>query len=156
MSYTCGPYGQFRDASGNSYKAAVVECAWNRSWVPHVLEECVGERTGRINSFLMSPFPASHCQVVPFPPKETGILFLPEPNSSFNFNSEFASYNPQLPFTMSWPEGFCDGLQKLLLVGNVLPGTKKPQVPEIYLIGENEDYHVIHLMMDIRKETIFR
>ena len=84
------------------------------------------------------------------------MLFLPEPNSTFNFSSEFASYSPELPFKMGWPDGFCDGLQKLLLVGNVLPGSKKPQVPEIYLVGENEDYHVIHLMLDLRKEAFFR
>ena len=84
------------------------------------------------------------------------MLFLPEPNTSLILSSEFASYNPQLPFKMGWPMGFCDGLQKLLLVGKVLPGSKKPQVPEIYLVGENKDYHVIHLKLDIRNKTIFR
>ena len=57
---------------------------------------------------------------------------------------------------MAWPEGFCDGTQKLLLVANVVLNAKKPKLPEIILVGEDPDYHVIHLQLDIDNNTIYR
>ena len=65
-------------------------------------------------------------------------------------------YNPDIPLKMAWPEGFCDGTQKLLLVANVVLDAKKPRLPEIILIGEDENYHVIHLQLDIENDTIYR
>ena len=40
--YTCGPYGKFRSPEGDMYKEAVVECDWNKSWVPSQLDPCEG------------------------------------------------------------------------------------------------------------------
>ena len=40
--YTCGPYGKFKLSDGNLKDTIVSECAWNKTWVPTVLDPCQG------------------------------------------------------------------------------------------------------------------
>ena len=42
VTYTCGPYGEFQAEDGTFYKETVAECVWNKTWVPPVLDHCVG------------------------------------------------------------------------------------------------------------------
>ena len=44
VTYTCGPYGHFR-GGGGEHGEAVLECLWNQTWWPPVLEECAGTLT---------------------------------------------------------------------------------------------------------------
>ena len=139
-TYTCGPYGDFIGQDGASYGEVVAECAWNKTWVPPVLDECA----------------ATYCQVVPFPPARVGMEYVPSAESSMSFTSKYSRYNPPVPYKMSWPDGFCDGAQKLLLVGNVVKDHRRPKLPEIFLQGEKEEYHVLHLALNPEKELISR
>lgn len=41
--YTCGPYGQFQDASGMLFKELTSTCQWNKTWAPNVLDPCAGQ-----------------------------------------------------------------------------------------------------------------
>ena len=40
--YTCGPFGLFRSDEGTFRSQIVAECAWNKTWVPSVLDTCQG------------------------------------------------------------------------------------------------------------------
>ena len=86
VKYTCGPYGNFESPTGEKYSVIDSVCAWNKSWTPNVLDPCV----------------AASCQVVPFPPPETGMIFLPDPENPITLQSEFNVYNPRLPFNMKY------------------------------------------------------
>ena len=37
--YTCGPYGNFKNEEGQKYEEFITECAWNKTWMPPVLDE---------------------------------------------------------------------------------------------------------------------
>jgi hypothetical protein len=37
--YTCGPFGQFK-APGDQI---IAECAWNKTWIPSVIDICQGK-----------------------------------------------------------------------------------------------------------------
>ena len=41
--YTCGPYGNFKNAEGRKYEELTTVCAWNKTWSPPVLDECTGK-----------------------------------------------------------------------------------------------------------------
>ncbi len=43
ITYTCGPYGKFQGKDGKAYKDFTSVCAWNKTWVPQVLDQCVGK-----------------------------------------------------------------------------------------------------------------
>ena len=44
VTYTCGPSFFFRTPQGDMYKEAAVECVWNKTWVSHKLDQCVGKK----------------------------------------------------------------------------------------------------------------
>ena len=74
--YTCGPYGNFLSPDGLLYEELVAVCAWNKTWVPSVLDTCA----------------ATSCQEIPFPPKETGLVYTPDEKN----NITLASGEPRL------------------------------------------------------------
>lgn len=64
--------------------------------------------------------------MIPFPPREIGLVYTPDEKNNISLASEFAIYNPELPLGMRFPgPQFCDGSgQRLLVVGTVPPDSK--------------------------------
>ena len=69
--YTCGPYGNFLSPDGLLYEELVAVCAWNKTWVPSVLDTCA----------------ATSCQEIPFPPKEIGLVYTPDEKNNITLAS---------------------------------------------------------------------
>ena len=86
--YTCGPYGSFQAADGSLYEELSAVCAWNQTWSPAVLDPCG----------------ATSCQQIPFPPKQTGLVYLEDPENPLSPPGSTV-YNPTLPFEMAFPGG---------------------------------------------------
>ena len=40
--YSCGPYAMFQRSDGTQYKEAVLNCSWNKTWNPPLLDYCQG------------------------------------------------------------------------------------------------------------------
>jgi hypothetical protein len=136
--YTCGPYGNFLTPDGTLYEELVARCAWNKTWVPAVLPDCG----------------ATSCQQVLFPPKKTGLQFLPDAKNSLAPSSEFSQYNPSLPLVMKFPgPDFCDGDGKMLVVGKIPLDAKK--LPEIVFRGNGSD-EAFHIQIDSELEFVSR
>ena len=103
-------------------------CEWDREWFPLQLDPCV----------------ATSCQTIPFPPKETGLVHLEDPNNPIMLASEFTLYDASLPLKMKFPgPQFCGDGQILLLVGRVPEDSKAPL--EVIFQGEGgrEAFHVV-------------
>jgi hypothetical protein len=66
--YTCGPYGRFLSSEGTIYEKLVSSCAWNKTWIPSVLDNCA----------------ATSCQVIPFTPKGIGLQYTPDEKKPFH------------------------------------------------------------------------
>ena len=58
--YTCGPYGNFRNAEGQMYEELITECAWNKTWAPSVLDECTGTKKSSLDNPIIFLFNLSH------------------------------------------------------------------------------------------------
>jgi hypothetical protein len=70
--YTCGPYGKFQATPTSPlYEEQDSVCAWNKSWVPEVLPDCV----------------STSCPDVPFPPSFTGLIYRPDAKNNITLNS---------------------------------------------------------------------
>ena len=112
-------------------------CSWNKSWTPHILDPCV----------------ATSCQVVPFPPRETGLIFQPDPENPITLQSEFNVYNPRLPFNMKYPSDFCgDNGNILMIVGSIPARSRKPL--EVYFYNGTDE--AFHILVDIENNVIQR
>ena len=156
ISYTCGPFGNFQNGTGAKYPELVSSCAWNKTWVPSVLDPCV----------------ATSCQVIPFPPPETGLMYQPEDENSISFQSEFMVYNPRLPFVMRFPGAqFCDGNGDIMMVVGTYPSVnillclrnrnvtihfqKKKKPFEVVFSTESID-EAYHVSVDVKNEVVQR
>ena len=136
--YTCGPYGNFLSPEGDLYEELVAECAWNQTWLPSSLPPCG----------------ATSCQEVPFPPKSTGLEFVPDAKNSLTPASKFSMYNPSLPLKMKFPgDDFCDGEGKMLVVGKI-PADGE-DVPEIIFQGNGTD-EAFHVQINHEQEFVAR
>jgi hypothetical protein len=71
VSYTCGPYGRFQGPGNTQYETVTATCAWNMSWVPEVVPNCV----------------ATSCPQIPFPPSSTGLVFKPDARNNMTLRS---------------------------------------------------------------------
>lgn len=72
---------------------------------------------------------ASSCQIVPFPPKEIGMVYTPDEKNNMSLASQFSKYSPDIPFEMGFPtDGICNS-KKLLIVG--IMAEKVKQNPEV-------------------------
>ncbi len=49
----------------------LVECAWNKSWVPAALPNCA----------------AKACQDIPFPPEKLGLIYKPDEKNNMTLTS---------------------------------------------------------------------
>ena len=125
--YTCGPYGNFLSSDGSLYEELVAQCEWNMSWSPSSLPACA----------------ATSCQEVPFPPRATGLQFVPDAENSLAPASQFSQYNPSLPLVMAFPGAdFCSGEAKMLVVGKIpLDGDEPPDLV-FRGPGSEEAFHV--------------
>ena len=134
ISYTCGPFGNFQNGTGAKYPELISSCAWNKTWVPSVLDPCV----------------ATSCQVIPFPPAEIGMEYSPDENNRITLASQFNIYNPKLPLNMKFPgPEFCsDNGDIMMIVGSV------PEVRNIlYLLISSERFSYISFHFLERKKT---
>ena len=100
VTYTCGPYGNFQNDLGETYKYLESVCSWNRSWTPSELDPCV----------------ATSCQVIPFPPRDIGLQHMEDPMNPIIIESEFTIYNPKIPMTMNFPKTFCSNNGDVMMV----------------------------------------
>ena len=105
ITYTCGPYGNFEDPGGNKYNLIDSVCAWNKSWTPSQLDPCV----------------AASCQVIPFPPEDTGMIFQPDPANPITLVSDYTVYNPKLPMEMAFPGDFCGDNGNIMMIVGIVP-----------------------------------
>ena len=106
----------------------VLHCSWDRTWSPPALDPCA----------------ATACQQIPFPPKETGLVHLEDPDNPITLASEFTLYDVSLPLKMKFPGDFCgDEGRIMLVVGSIPSGGKNPL--EIIFQGEGpkEAFHVL-------------
>ena len=110
--YTCGPYGNFLDSDGFLYENLISTCSWDRTWSPPELDPCA----------------ATSCQTIPFPPKKTGLVHLPDPDNPITLQSEYNVYNPKLPLTMGFPGDFCGDNGNLMMIVGSVP---KVWIPEL-------------------------
>ena len=136
--YTCGPYGNFLSPEGDLFEELTAFCAWNQTWIPSSLPPCG----------------ATSCQEVPFPPKSTGLEFVPDAKNSLTPASKFSMYNPSLPLKMKFPgEDFCDGEGKMLVVGKIPVDAE--DVPEIIFQGNGTD-EAFHVQINHELEFVQR
>ena len=137
--YTCGPYGNFLDSNGFLYENLISTCSWDRTWSPPVLDPCA----------------ATSCQTIPFPPKKTGLVHLPDPNNPITLASEFTLYDVSLPLKMKIPDDLCgDEGQIMLIVGRIPSESKKPL--EIIFLGSESPKEAFHVLVDPVQEFIQR
>ena len=111
ITYTCGPFGNFKGEDGERYTELTSYCAWNKTWTPSELDPCV----------------AASCQVIPFPDPGTGLVYQPEEGSSLSLQSEFTVYNPRIKptFQMNFPgPDFCKGNGDIMLIVGTYPMVK--------------------------------
>ena len=102
--------------------------SWDRTWSPPALDPCA----------------ATACQQIPFPPKETGLVHLTDPENPITLASEFTLYDVALPLKMKFPGDFCgDQGRIMLVVGSIPSGSKDPL--EIIFQGQGlkEAFHVL-------------
>ena len=137
--YTCGPYGNFLDNNGFLYEELISTCSWDRTWSPPVLDPCA----------------ATSCQTIPFPPKKSGLVHLPDPNNPITLASEFTLYDVSLPLKMTIPDDLCgDEGQIMLVVGRIPTESKKPL--EIIFLGSESPKEAFHVLVDPVQEFIQR
>ena len=130
-------------------------CGWNKSWVPSELDPCV----------------ATSCQVIPFPPPETGMVFQQDPENPITLQSQYNVYNPRLPMDMGFPPDFCgDNGNIMMIVGSVpqvihdfklqqriLSYFQKSRKPlEVIFMGENGFDESFHMLVDIPNDVVKR
>ena len=73
-------------------------------------------------------------QVIPFPPDGTGMIYQPDPENPMTVTSDFAVYNPRLPFTMNFPgPEFCSDKGDLMMVVGTTPWVSSQKNPSILL-----------------------
>ena len=126
--YTCGPYGNFIGGDGEMYETTISKCEWNKTWTPSVLDPCV----------------AKSCPVIPFPPDETGMILLQDPDNVITLESASAKYSPRIPAAVLFPGAeMCTDGGVFMVVGTIPELSKKPL--EIIFTGEglNEAFHVV-------------
>ena len=63
--------GILRNKYGDSMSLCLVECGWNKSWVPDVLPSCA----------------AKACPDIPFPPKKLGLVYSPDERNNMTLVS---------------------------------------------------------------------
>ena len=68
------------------YETTISKCEWNKTWTPSVLDPCV----------------AKSCPVIPFPPDETGMILLQDPDNVITLESASAKYSPRIPAAVHW------------------------------------------------------
>ena len=91
---------------GTKVEIIVSECAWNKTWVPEKLPSCV----------------ATSCQVIPFPPDDTGMIYKVDPDNPLTIASDYAIYSPRLPYTMNFPgPEFCSDKGETMMVVGTTP-----------------------------------
>ena len=61
------------------------------------------------------------CQVIPFPPEDTGMIFQPDPANPITLVSDYTVYNPKLPLTMAFPEDFCGDNGNIMMIVGIVP-----------------------------------
>ena len=126
--YTCGPYGNFQRPDGSLYEYLVSTCTWDRTWYPPVLEPCA----------------ATSCQLVPFPPKDTGLVHLPDSENPITLESEFTIYDVTLPQKMNFPGDFCGGEGRIMLVVGRFPLESRHPLEIVFRgAGKREAFHVL-------------
>lgn len=126
--YTCGPYGNFQREDGSLYEYLVSKCTWGRTWDPPVLEPCA----------------ATSCQLVPFPPKATGLVHLPDVENPITLESEFTIYDVSLPQKMNFPSDFCGAEDRIMLVVGRFPLENKSPLEIIFRgAGKREAFHLL-------------
>ena len=137
--YTCGPYGRFLSNEGTLYSELISVCAWNKTWVPSVLDQCV----------------ATSCPVIPFPPRTIGLHYTPDTKNNISLASEFSVYNPDIPLEMSFPgPQFCgDNQEQMLVVGTIPLQGEEP--PEIIFAGEGLD-EAFQVRIDTDRQVVSR
>ena len=103
-------------------------CSWDRTWSPPALDPCA----------------ATACQQIPFPPKETGLVHLADPDNPITLASEFTLYDVSLPLKMKFPLDFCgDQGRIMLVVGSIPSGSKDPLEIIFQGSGTKEAFHVL-------------
>lgn len=114
-------------------------CVWNKTWSPPALRPCI----------------ASSCPIIPFPPKFTGLTFVPSPENDFSLVSEFSQYNPKLPVTIPFPEDACgrEGFG-VMVVGKI--NSDKEESSADFVFKTTNDDEAYHVAIALGYNTIFR
>ncbi|TRY71058.1 hypothetical protein TCAL_16418, partial [Tigriopus californicus] len=91
VDYSCGPFAKFvnRD-TGQKYDYASMECLWNKTWNNLLNDRCVW----------------SHCNLIPEPPMETKLKFVPETGTDLPLSTDHAKYNWSIPGQVQIPYSF--------------------------------------------------
>ena len=137
ITYTCGPIGNFQTSEDTLYEELVAVCGWNKSWVPNTLDTCT----------------ATACQEIPFPPKQIGLVYVPDEKNNITLASEFSQYNPSLPLDMkfSGPDFCGDNKRRMMVVGKIPADSQ--EMPEIVFLGAGTD-EAYHLRLDAASEFV--
>ena len=82
--------------------------------------------------------------MVPFPPKDTGLVHLPDSENPITLESEFTIYDVSLPQTMNFPGDFCGGEDRIMLVVGRFPLESKNPLEIVFRgAGKREAFHVL-------------
>ena len=91
--YKCGHYARFKkDENSTEYETAIIHCQWNKTWSLEELHPCSCKlwflcfESGSQKIFIHSNdfVSGSHCPVVPQPPMESNLVFIPINGSGLN------------------------------------------------------------------------
>ena len=72
-------------------------------------------------SFITSYESCILCQVIPFPPEDTGMIFQPDPANPITLVSDYTVYNPKLPLKMAFPDDFCGDNGNIMMIVGIVP-----------------------------------
>ena len=71
---------------------------------------------------FITPYePCKICQVIPFPPEDTGMIFQPDPANPITLVSDYTVYNPKLPLKMAFPDDFCGDNGNIMMIVGIVP-----------------------------------
>ena len=97
IEYRCSAYATFQSPASEDglvpaedYDILQISCQWNKTWTTDELDPCIW----------------THCNVIPEPPEETGLLYREDNDFGLKLQSQYASYEPEVPANLPVPHEF--------------------------------------------------
>ena len=98
------------------------------------------------DNFISFFFSGTHCTVLPEPPDETNLIFIPtEETKHLSLKTDSSAYAPYLPITLVPHGGF--GIEKEFIIDGFIK-EKIETIPVIRFVDEL-DYNIVQIKIDV-------